>query len=88
MSSTNHVHTTTWHYFAKNLAGRFINSPNVVMDEIMTNIYDLVQEFSTSSNGAVGASLIAMHRLFEILLGCFYHLKVCLILFQFCDPST
>ena len=37
----------------------------------MTDINDLVQEFLTSSNGVVGASLIAMRRLFGILRVCF-----------------
>ena len=77
MSSFTRVHATTWDYFTKSLADRFIRSPKVVKEEIMTDINDLVQEFWTSSNGAVGASLIAMRRLFEILLGYFNFLKVC-----------
>ena len=76
-SSITRVHTTTWDYFTESLEGRFIISPNALKEEIMTDINDLVQEFWTSSNGAVGASLIAMRRLFEILLGYFRFLNVC-----------
>ena len=68
MSSIIRVHTTTWSYFNDSLEDRFIESPKVVMEEIMTDINDLVQEFQTSSNGAIGASLFAMRRLHEILL--------------------
>ena len=48
----------------------------------MTDINELVQEFlMTSSDGAVGASLFAMRRLFEILQKCFDNLKVCFDIF-------
>ena len=77
MSSINRVHATTWDYFTESLKGRFIRSPKVVMEEIMTDINDLVQEFQTSSNGAVGTSLFAMRRLYEILLKCFRLFNVC-----------
>ena len=75
--SITRVHTTTWDYFTKSLAGRFIGSPKVVKEEIMIGINDLVKdsEFGTSNNGAVGA-FIAKRRLFEILLGCFNFLNV------------
>ena len=43
----------------------------------MTDIYDLVQEFQTSSNGAIAASLFAMRRLHEVLLKCFCLSNVC-----------
>ena len=81
MPSTTRVHTTTWDYFSKSLSHRLIRSPELVKEEIATNINDLVREFWTSSNGAVGASLMAMRRLFEILLRYFNILTVCLILF-------
>ena len=66
------LHTTTWDYFTKHLAFRFICSPNVVKEEIMADINDLVQEFRMSSrDGAVGESFVAMCRLREILQVCF-----------------
>ena len=76
-SSITRVHTTTWNYFTECLADRFFRSPEEVKEEIMTDINDLVQEFRTSSNGAVGASFIAMRRLLETLLGYFNFLNVC-----------
>ena len=85
MPSTTRVHTTTWDYFSKSLSHRLIRSPELVKEEIATNINDLVREFWSSSNGAVGASLLAMRRLFEILLRYFYFLNVCLILFPLCN---
>ena len=55
----------------------------------MTFINALVQEFQTSSYGFVGASFIAMCRLFEILLTCFNFFNVCFdILSVFQLPST
>ena len=88
-SSITRVHTTTWDYFTKRLARRFIDSPEVVKEEIMTDINDLVQEFWTSSNGAVGTSFFGMRSgcLFEILQWCFDCLendvmtRVCLIFY-------
>ena len=77
MSSITRVHASTWNYFTDSLAHRFIESPNLVKDEIMTDINDLVQEFQTSSNGAIAASLFAMRRLYEILLKCFRLFNVC-----------
>ena len=48
------------------------------MEAIMADINDLVKEFwSTSRDGTVGASLVAMHRLFEILQRCFVSFEVC-----------
>ena len=41
----------------------------------MRDINDLVQEFCRTSS--VGASFFAMHRLLEILQGCFDILEVC-----------
>ena len=76
-SITRVLHTTTWDYFSKSLADRFISSPEVVKEEIMAGINDLVQEFlTTSSEGAVGASFFAMRRLLEILQEC-YGFLVC-----------
>ena len=66
------LHTTTWDYFTKHLAFRFICSPNVVKEKIMADINDLVQEFRMSSrDGAVGESFVAMSRLLKILQVCF-----------------
>ena len=77
MSSITRVHASTWNYFANSLPDCFIGSPKVVMEEIMTDINDLVQEFQMSSNGASAASLFAMRRLYEILLECFRLFNVC-----------
>jgi hypothetical protein len=78
MSSTRVLHTTTWVDFTKRLAYRFILSPKVVMEEIITDINDLVEEFwTTSSDGAVEVSFFAMRRLLEILQGCFDFSEVC-----------
>ena len=82
-SITRVLHNTTWDYFTTRLPRRFFNSPKIVKEAIMTDINDLVQEFWTSSDGAVGASFFAMRRLFEVLRGCFDFLEVCLILFHF-----
>ena len=76
-SITRVLHTTTWDYFSERLADRFIPSPKVVKEEIMTDINDLVQEFlTTSSDRAVEASFFAMRRLLEILQEC-YDFLVC-----------
>jgi hypothetical protein len=76
-SITRVLHTTTWDHFTKHLSENFFY-PKVMKEEIMTNINDLVQEFwTTSSDGAVGASFFAMRRLFEILQGCFDSSEVC-----------
>jgi hypothetical protein len=70
-SITQVLHTTTWDFFATYLSGRFSNSPEAVKEAIMADINDFVQDFwRTSSDGAVGASLVAMRRLFEILQEC------------------
>jgi hypothetical protein len=72
------LHTATWVYFTSRLPYRFIRSPKVVQEAIMTDINDLVQEFlRTSRDGADGA-FFAMRRLFGILQKC-YNLKVCYI---------
>ena len=67
-STTQVLHTATWDYFSGRLSRRFIRSLNVAKEAIMTDINDLVQEFS--SDGAVGLSFFAMLRLFEILQKC------------------
>ena len=84
------LHTTTWAYFTSRLPDRFIRSPDVVQEAIMTDINDLMQEFwRTSSDGDVGASFFAMRRLFEILQRCFNILEVCFdIISVFALPST
>ena len=77
-SSTRVLHTTTWDYLTSRLPWRFIGSPEVVKEVIMTAIDDLVQEFwRTSSDGLFGASFFPMRRLLEILQGCSHNLKVC-----------
>jgi hypothetical protein len=90
-SNTRVLHTATWDYFILELPGRFIDSPKVVKEAIMTDINDLVQEFGrTSCDEAVGASFFAIRSLFEILRRCYGYLKVCFdILFPFLTlPST
>ena len=72
---------TTWEYFTSRLPYRFIRSPKVVKEAIMTDINDLVEEFLKTSSDAVGASFFAMRRLLEILQKCFDNLEVC---FLFC----
>ena len=39
------LHTETWVYFTTFLPCRFMRSPKVVRDAIMTDINDLVQDF-------------------------------------------
>ena len=73
MSSITRIpHTTTWDYLIKSLADRFIRSPKVVKEEIMTEFW------TSSSDGAVEKSfkLFAMRRLLEILQRCFHSLEV------------
>ena len=81
MSSITHVlHTSTWDYFTDHLAARFIRSPGVVKEEIMTDINDLVGWFwITSRDGAIEAHFFAMRRLLRILQNCFNFnsLEVC-----------
>ena len=77
-SITRILHTTTWGYFTSHLPDCFNRSPKEVKEAIMSNINDLVQEFwRTSSDGAVGASFFAMHRLLEILQRCSDIFNVC-----------
>ena len=77
-SITRVLHTTTWVFFAGHLPELFSSSPKEVMEVIMADINDLVKEFwKSSSDGAVGTSLIAMRRLFEIMHGCLNELEVC-----------
>ena len=67
MSSIAQVpHTVTWHYFTLNLPDRFVRSPKVVKDVVMTDINDLVQEFCRTLSD-VGASFFAMRCLLIIL---------------------
>ena len=74
------LHTATWDYFTSTylygLPDRFHHSPKSVKDTIMTDINDLVQEFSRTSSD-VGASLFAMRRLLEVLQRCSDISEVC-----------
>ena len=76
-SITRVLHNATWDFFISRLPFRFRRSPRVVKEVIMSNINDLVQELTTSSDGAVGASFFEMRRLLKILEACFRFLKVC-----------
>ena len=88
-SITRILHTTTWDFFTRYLQNLFIFCPKVVMEAIMTDINDLVQEFWTSSDGADGASFIAMRRLLEILHESLVLWKVCFdMIFVLRLPST
>ena len=79
------LHLTTWDYFTRHLADRFINSPEVVKEAIMTDINDLVQKFwMTSSDEAVEASFFALRRLLEIFYACLYFLEVCFDIISGC----
>ena len=74
-SITRVLHVRTWNYFTSHLPGHFILSSKVVKEAIMTDIYELVQEFwRTSTDGADGEPIFAMRRLYEILRRC---LEVC-----------
>ena len=75
-STSQVLHTATWDYFTSRLPYRFSCSPKVVKEVIMTDINDLVQEFS-SDKAVVGPSFFAMRRLFGILQGCSNFLEVC-----------
>jgi hypothetical protein len=79
-SITRVLHTATWDYFTPHLPHRFICSPRVVKEAIITDINGLVQEFwtrRTSTDEVNGESIYAMHRLHEILRRC---LDVCFFL--------
>ena len=65
-SITQVLHTATWNYFTLYLPDRFVRSPELVKEAIMTDINDLVQGFCRTSSD-VGASFFAMRRLLEIL---------------------
>ena len=69
------LHTTTWDYFTSYLPDRFSRSLKVVKEAIMTDINDLVQEFSRTSSDE--ASFFAMRHLHVILEECFNILEVC-----------
>ena len=88
MSSITRVHATTWDYFTESLFDRFKESPKVVMEEIMTDINDLVQEFQTSSNGAIAASSFAMRLLYDFLLQCFRLFNVCFDVISVLRPTS
>ena len=90
MSSISRVlHSATWNYFTSRLPERFIRSPKLVKEAIMTNINDLVQEFwRTSTDRTDGESLFAMRRLFEILQKCLDKFQVCFIFLLLRLPST
>jgi hypothetical protein len=80
-SITRVLHTTTWEYFTSYLPSRFTRSPKAVKEAIMVDINDLVQEFwRTSSDKAVGASILALHHLLGILQDI---LKVCFVISVF-----
>ena len=80
-SITRILHPKTWVYFTSRLPNRFNRSPKEVKEAIMTDINDLVQEFwRTSSIRDIGASFVAMRRLFEILETCS---EVCVIISVF-----
>jgi hypothetical protein len=73
-SITRVLHTTTWNYFTSYLPDRF-NRSSKVKEAIMTDIDDLVQEFSRTARDE--ASFFAMRRLLVILQECFIVLEVC-----------
>ena len=76
-------HAITWDYFKVHLADRFARSPKAVKEKVMTDINNLVQEFWTSSYGAVWTSFFAMRRLLEILKKCFNFLVCFNTIFPF-----
>ena len=76
-SNTRVLLTATWDYFTSRLPDRFIRSPNVVKEAIVSDINDLVQEFGRTSSDGVGASFFAMRRLLKILQKCYNNSKVC-----------
>ena len=81
-SITRVLRTATWDFFTSRLPDRFIRSPKIVKEVIMTDINDFVQEsWRTSSDGAVKASFFAMRRLLGILQDCFNNLDVCFAVF-------
>ena len=71
-SITRVIHSATWEYFTSLacLPDRFIRTPKLVREAIMTDITDLVQVCWTASDGAFGASFFAMRHLLKILQGC------------------
>ena len=78
MPSINRVpHTATWDYITSRLPDRFIRSPKVVKEAIMTDINVLVQElWRTSSDGTIGPSSFAIRGPFEILQWYFDNIRV------------
>ena len=88
-SNTRVLHPATWVYLTSQPPNRFIRSPKVVKEAIMTDINDLVQEFRKTSRDGVGAAFFAMRHLFRILQECYDNLEVCLdILFPFLRLSS
>ena len=89
-SNTRVLHTAAWDYLTSRLPDRFVRSPNVVKEAIMTDINDFVQEcWRTSRDGADGVSVFAMRSLLEILQRCYGDLKVRFdILFPFFETAV
>ena len=70
-SITRVLHVETWKYFASNLPNNLSLSPKVVKEAIMTDVYDLVQEFWRTSTDEVNVeSIFAMRCLYGILGMC------------------
>ena len=76
--STRVLHTTTWFHFTSRLPDRFIRSPKVVKETIMTDINNLVEESWRTSR----TSFFAMLRLLEIL-HCINILEVRFVIISF-----
>ncbi|KAF8816521.1 hypothetical protein BYT27DRAFT_7182095 [Phlegmacium glaucopus] len=67
-STTRLPHSATWRYIDIHIPRRFIGSPKLVRDTIMTDINQLTQEFrKISSSGAVDISFPARLCLMQIL---------------------
>ena len=76
------LRAATWDYFISHLPEQFRHSPKVVKEAIMTDIYDLVQEFwSASTDETDRGSIFAMRLLDEIL-------RRCLEVFFFLRPPS
>ena len=75
-SITRVLHAKTWNHFTTHLPVRFCRSPKVAKEAIVTDINDLVQEFSRTSSDE--AFFFGMHRLLVILRKCSDNFDVCL----------
>ena len=85
-SNTRVLHAETWAYFTSQLPRHFICSRIGVIEAIVSDINGLQEFWRTSRPDgaqAVGSSIFAMLRLFEILQGCCDILKVCFDIFPF-----